>query len=170
MQIAKQKKSTVLASNAVHHRIDSLTSIVALLAIAGSNILPTAAWLDPVGGLLVAVMVVQAGIGNTKTALYELADAGIDEEVKQEVAKKLATSAAGQALISIDGIKSGQNYLLTITAAVDGDKTLGELEMVEDMVRSSLADVPGMWRVQVRFVKKGVEPKNEFVKLYKKQQ
>lgn len=166
MKIAKMKKSSVLASNAVHHRVDSLTAIVALVAIAGANVLPNASWMDPVGGLLVAAMVVQAGAGNTRAALEELADAGIDREVKDEVAEKVVKT--GEELISVDGIKSGQNYLLTITVAVDQGRTMGELTEVEDRVRTSVADVAGMWKVQVRFVGKGVVAANEFVKMSKK--
>jgi len=166
MKIAKMKKSSVLASNAVHHRVDSLTAIVALVAIAGANVLPNASWMDPVGGLLVAAMVVQAGAGNTRAALEELADAGIDREVKDEVTKKVVET--GEELISVDGIKSGQNYLLTITVTVDQDRTMGELTEVEDKVRTSVADVAGMWKVQVRFVGKGVVAANEFVKMSKK--
>jgi len=165
MKIALQKKSSVLASNAVHHRVDSLTAIVALVAIAGSNILPSASWLDPVGGLLVAVMVVQAGLGNTRAALEELADAGIDEEVKGSVTGKVV--AAGEDVVSVDGIKSGQNYLLTITVAVDGAQKMADLDEREERVRSSVADISGMWRVQVRFVRKGEEVRSEFVKLNK---
>lgn len=48
MKIAEERKSSVLASNAVHHRIDSATSIVALIAILGSHIADNVSWLDPV--------------------------------------------------------------------------------------------------------------------------
>lgn len=166
MKIARQKKSSVLASNAVHHRVDSLTAIVALVAIAGSNVFRSASWLDPVGGLLVAAMVVQAGAANTRAALEELADAGIDGEVKDEVARKVV--GAGEDVVSVDGIKSGQNYLLTITAAVDGGRTLQELEAVEARIRLSVASLAGMWKVHVRFVRKGELVQSEFVKLRRK--
>ena len=80
MKVARERKSSVLASNAVHHRVDSLTGIVTLFAILGANFLQNAAWLDPVGGLLISLLVIKAGWGNTISALYELADKGIDEE------------------------------------------------------------------------------------------
>ena len=166
MAIAVAKKSSVLASNAVHHRVDSLTAIVALVAIAGSNVFPSASWLDPVGGLLVAAMVVQAGAGNTRAALEELADAGLESDVKEEIEDKVRE--AGEEVMSVDGIKSGQNYLLTVTVAVEEGRTLGELEEVEERVRGSVAGVSGVWKVHVRFVRKGGEPMSEFVKLTKK--
>lgn len=82
MKVAKERKSSVLASNAVHHRIDSLTGMVTLFAILGANFLHDATWLDRVGSLLISLLVIKAGWGNTVSALYELADKGIDSEIK----------------------------------------------------------------------------------------
>ena len=84
-KIAKQKRSSILASNAYHHRVDSLTAFVALLTISASHFLSNAQWLDPVGGLIISSMVIQAGWFNTKNALYELADVGMEDEVKNGV-------------------------------------------------------------------------------------
>jgi divalent metal cation (Fe/Co/Zn/Cd) transporter len=46
LKVANERKSAVLASNAYHHRVDSLTAFVALLLITGSNFLNNAQWLD----------------------------------------------------------------------------------------------------------------------------
>lgn len=104
MKVARERKSSVLASNAVHHRIDSLTSIVALLTIAGAHVLPSAAWLDPVGGLLISIMVINAGYANTKTSLLELADCAVDPEMA-----KLVRESAAKALrdVPISAFASG---------------------------------------------------------------
>src|SRR3954466_13790607 len=92
LKVAKERKSSVLASNAYHHRVDSLTAFVALLMIAGSNVLDNASWLDPVGGLVISLMVIQAGWGNTKSALFELADVGVETEMRENV-RRAATKA-----------------------------------------------------------------------------
>jgi divalent metal cation (Fe/Co/Zn/Cd) transporter len=92
MKVAKERKSSVLASNAIHHRVDSLTGIVTLFAILGANFLHNAAWLDPVGGFLISLLVIKAGWGNTASALYELADKSIDEEVRSSIQKAAAKS------------------------------------------------------------------------------
>src|SRR3954468_23170710 len=115
MKVARERKSSVLASNAVHHRVDSLTGIVTLFAILGANFLQNAAWLDPVGGLLISLLVIKAGWGNTLSALYELADRGIDEEVRssinKQVTKALTEVSEGHEVEvrDISGVKSGQN-------------------------------------------------------------
>lgn len=160
MKIAVERKSSVLASNAVHHRIDSLTSIVALCAIGGSHLLNHAAWLDPVGGLLVSAMVVNAGYGNTRIALLELADVGLDREVRDSV-KDVLSNAGINGVTEVSGVKSGQNYLVEVTVEQSSSATLAELAGFEDRIREVLgspegrAKVRGVKRVKVRFVQSG---------------
>ncbi|MCJ1272434.1 hypothetical protein MMC21_000220 [Puttea exsequens] len=165
MHIAKERKSSVLASNAVHHRIDSLTSIVALVAILGSNVLENVSWLDPIGGLAVSILVVKAGWGNTGSALLELADVGIADDVKTSVHRSATKALAEDAYASgrvrgsevqvqdVQGIKAGQNYMVNIELAVPGNWSVQETRVVEDAVRARIGSkVRGVRRVRVRFV------------------
>ena len=164
MKIAKERKSSVLASNAVHHRIDSLTSIVALVAIGGSHLFNGASWLDPVGGLVVSMMVIKAGWGNTGSALLELADVGIDEEMKGSVRKaaikalsaesfrKAGIAGAAIQIRDVQGVKAGQNYLMDIALSVPSSYTVKQTRMIEDIVRERVGShVRGVRRVKTRF-------------------
>lgn len=147
--------------------MDSLTAFVALLMIFGSNVLNNASWLDPVGGLVISLMVVQAGWGNTKSALFELADVGIEDEMKENVSraatKALSSINTGSAadsveLRSVQGIKSGQNYLMDLELAAPGSWSIDQTRSVEDLVRERVgAKVRGVKRVRVRFVSKSSE-------------
>lgn len=171
MKIAKDRKSSVLASNAVHHRVDSLTSIVALVAIIGSHVLDNVAWLDPVGGLVVSMMVIRAGWGNTGSALLELADVGVADDIKIAV-RKTASKALGEESFGsgrvtgnqvevrdVQGVKAGQNYLLNVELAVPGEWTVQETSLIEATVRERIASkVRGARRVRVRFVAKSDDP------------
>jgi len=165
MKVARERKSSVLASNAVHHRVDSLTGIVTLFAILGANFLKDAAWLDPVGGLFISLLVIKAGWGNTLSALYELADRSIDDEVRQSVRKQVAKSLAGVSegheveLREVSGVKSGQNYLIDLELAVPAMWTVEDVRGVEEAVRTRVGGkVRGARRVRVRFVAKESEP------------
>ncbi|TGZ84540.1 cation efflux protein [Ascodesmis nigricans] len=167
MKIAKERQSGVLASNAVHHRVDSLTAVVALLAIAGSNVWPAGAgWLDPVGGLLVAGMVVRAGLENTWGAVEELADKGIGERKRKEIVHAAEHGLGvvdGVKVVTVEGVKSGQNILVTVIVEVDGTRTVGDMKDVEWKIRERVAnDVKGIWRVGVRCIVKGEDVMNEF--------
>ncbi|KAI9817834.1 MAG: hypothetical protein M1827_000953 [Pycnora praestabilis] len=183
MKIAKDRKSSILASNAVHHRIDSLTSFVALVTIGGSHFFHDAAWLDPVGGLLISIMVIRAGWNNTGSALLELADVGVDEEMKSNV-RRAATKALETGLESdpqlddllkagkvevreIQGVKSGQNYLMEIGLGVPNSWNVVQCQEVEKVVREKVGrKVRGVRRVKIRFVPKAdtdLSFSNEFI-------
>jgi divalent metal cation (Fe/Co/Zn/Cd) transporter len=159
MKVARERKSSVLASNAVHHRVDSLTGIVTLAVILAANFVKNAEWLDPVGGLLISLLVIKAGFQNTASALQELADRTIDDEVKKSVRKQVhrkleATSRAQDVeLRDVSGVKSGQNYLIDLEMAVPHSWTVEELGEIEDGVRFQVGSkVRGAKRVRVRFV------------------
>jgi divalent metal cation (Fe/Co/Zn/Cd) transporter len=167
MKIARERKSSVLASNAVHHRIDSLTSIVALATIGGAHVFTDASWLDPVGGLIISAMVIRAGWGNTKAALLELADVSIDSEVKSNVRRAATRALKGDVnkglqavpngelveVRDVQGVKSGQNYLVDVELAIPTSFTLNEMQIIEDAVRERCgAKVRGVRRVRVKFV------------------
>lgn len=159
MKVAKERKSSVLASNAVHHRVDSLTGIVTLFAILGANFLHNAAWLDPVGGFLISLLVIKAGWGNTVSALYELADKGIDEEIKESITKyakkgiESLRDGSQVELREVEGVKSGQNYLVDLMLAVPRSWNLDEIREVEEAIREIVGSkVRGVRRVKIRFV------------------
>lgn len=163
IKIAKQKRSSVLASNAYHHRIDSLTAFVALITICASRFLDNALWLDPVGGLVISGMIVQAGWMNTRTALFELADVTVDKEILGKIEKAAGVALQEQDLNDIDvrgvqGTKSGQNILVDIELAAPSDWPIARIEEVEDVLRQRVAaEVRGVRQVSVRFVSNGSE-------------
>ncbi|KAI2642891.1 cation efflux family-domain-containing protein [Xylaria nigripes] len=169
MKVARERKSSVLSSNAIHHRIDSLTGIVTLSVILGANFFQHAAWLDPIGGLLISLMVVKAGAENTLAALLELADRGIDSEVKSSIRKhvKAAFVDIEQGheieLRDVSGIKSGQNYLVDLEIAVPSTWTVEGVRMVEDGIRTRVGSkVRGVRKVRVRFLPKESELVSRF--------
>lgn len=105
-------------------------------------------------------MVVQAGWGNTKQALLELADVGVDQEMKDNVRKAatkalegITTTAEPVNVRAIQGVKAGQNYLMDIELGVAGAWTVEQTRSVEDKVREQVgAQVRGVKKVRVRFV------------------
>jgi len=155
LKVALDKKSSVLASNAYHHRVDSLTAFVALITICASRFLDNAQWLDPVGGLIISGMIIQAGYGNTKSALLELADVGLEDEVRQQAEDAImeALQNSGAKFEMLQGIKSGQNFLLEVALSVPDTWTLHQMKEVEAVVREDVSKkVKGSKRVTVRFV------------------
>lgn len=169
MKVAKERKSSVLASNAIHHRVDSWTGIVTLLVILGANFLQDAMWLDAVGGLLISLLVIKGGWGNTMASIYELADRTIDEEIKKSIRRQVGQSFESISegheveLRDISGIKSGQNYLIDLELAVPGGWTVEDAREVENAARTQIGmKVRGVRRVRVRFVPKDATEASKF--------
>ncbi|ORY96453.1 cation efflux family-domain-containing protein [Syncephalastrum racemosum] len=75
LKIGQTERSSVLIANAWHHRSDALSSGVALVAILGSYAgFPI---LDPLGGLVVAGMLLRGSADMLTESLQELTDRGL---------------------------------------------------------------------------------------------
>lgn len=72
-KIGESMGSKVLIANAWHHRVDSLTSVVALTTISTGYFL-NIYWLDSVGGLIVSMMIIKVGLSGVVQSLKELVD------------------------------------------------------------------------------------------------
>ena len=64
MKVAIEQGSQVLVSNATHHRVDSLSSMVTALAVLLSLLGRSTVWVDPLGGVLISSVVI-ASSGKT---------------------------------------------------------------------------------------------------------
>lgn len=64
MKVAQEQNSQILASNATHHRVDGLSSMVTALAILMSLVGSSTFWVDPLGGLSISLMIL-ASSGKT---------------------------------------------------------------------------------------------------------
>jgi divalent metal cation (Fe/Co/Zn/Cd) transporter len=153
--------------------VDSLTAFVALLMIGGANVLKNATWMDPVGGLVISLMVVQAGLGNTRSAILELCDIGIDDEIKAKVRRQTEGALTeirsgmkgGDADVrQVQGIKAGQTYLVDVELGVPSSWTVAQTQKIEEAVRERIGGkVRGVKRVKVRFVPKEVAGEVDFM-------
>ncbi|KAK7207364.1 cation efflux family-domain-containing protein [Myxozyma melibiosi] len=164
MKVAKEKQSTVLAANAWHHRVDCLTSIVAILAITGSHFLHLD-WLDPVGGVLVSGAILQAGLISGRQALLELADHGLPEEKLDQIkqaAERVASAASFTSespvtvqVLDVRGTKSGPVLSSTVDVRISGANgasvSLIEANRIAKDIKAAVAqDVMGIRSVVVR--------------------
>ncbi|CAI4785274.1 CFA_G0053170.mRNA.1.CDS.1 [Saccharomyces cerevisiae] len=75
-KVAIQTNSNVLMANAWHHRVDSLTSLVALVAITSSYFFNIQS-LDNLGGLVVSGLIIKTGGQGILSSLKELVDQSI---------------------------------------------------------------------------------------------
>jgi len=79
IKAAKQTHSSLLESNAWHHRSDALSSIVVLVGI--SSQLLGIAYMDALAAIVVATMIIVMGFRLAKKAFAELIDTSLDNEL-----------------------------------------------------------------------------------------
>lgn len=75
IRIAKQYHSPALAADAVHYRIDSLTSLLATIALITASFIPE--WgimIDHGGAILIALFMIGIGISASKENFHQLMD------------------------------------------------------------------------------------------------
>lgn len=72
-KVGEKLNSKVLIANAWHHRVDSMTSVVAVATISTGYFL-NIFWLDAVGGLIVSTLVMKVGISGVVQSFKELID------------------------------------------------------------------------------------------------
>ncbi|WVR08473.1 hypothetical protein IAU60_005528 [Kwoniella sp. DSM 27419] len=150
-RVATEEHSPVLQANALHHRADALTSGVALAAILGSSI-GGYHFLDPLGGIAVSFFILQQGLSLSKTAFFELLDAGIDLQTKKKIIDLVEGMVDGDELLGVRnlrGVKSGGQSHLDLTITVPPTMTVRDSHAVEQRVRDAIMSA----RKEVREVK-----------------
>lgn len=145
MKVADSTGSTVLAANAWHHRVDSLVSVVAVSTIAAGYFWQIK-WLDPVGGLIVSIMIAKAGYSTLKEAAIELSDGTqrLVPELPMHQEKVETALAAIQLhgehfrLGKLEVIPSGPNYSYHMCLLPIGENKLSEFITTSEALKHEL--------------------------------
>ncbi len=132
--------SPALKANAWHHRLDALSSVPAFLAVAGAMALPSFWFLDQIGAVVVAILILQAAFKIIWPGLAELIDAGAPQEICEEIA---AIAYENGRVVHAHGIRtryvSGSLHV-DLHAVVDGGLTVREGHAVAEDVKRRILD------------------------------
>jgi len=150
--VADVERSPVLLANAIHHRSDAYSSIVALFAILGTSLFP-ALPLDPIGGLLVSIVILRQGLSLLAGAWGELTDAGVSPKTQQSLTQILNPlivssfpSSSSQphldrTLLGIRQLRArraGSLMFVDLTADVSGMLNIHEASSLEHRITQTL--------------------------------
>lgn len=139
-KVAVEEKSDVLLANAWHHRSDAFSSMVAVAAIGLAHYGFPA--VDPIGGLLVAGMILKTGVSIGSRALSELVDVSLPAETLENISHAIKdTQASNSALIGfsrVRGVKAGGYYLIDVVLKLDGTLQLQDAHTIEADVRREI--------------------------------
>lgn len=97
IRVAKKQDSPALAADAVHYRIDSITSLFATLALLIAAYIPEwSSQLDHIGALLIAILMIFIGINAARKNLNQIMD---------RVPEKSFFEKVRNAALRVDGVK-----------------------------------------------------------------
>ncbi len=131
--VSRRSGSRILLANAWHHRSDAISSVAALVGIAGAN------WgipmMDPIAGVLVAGLIVKAGINIGYENLRELTDEIPEKEVISEL-KRILTDVEGvDHYHEMRARRMGPHLLVDLHIEVDSMMSISAAHQVAERVR-----------------------------------
>ncbi|KAJ3109356.1 hypothetical protein HDU96_007244 [Phlyctochytrium bullatum] len=139
MRVAKKTGSDVLVANAWHHRADSVSSLVALAGVGGA--VAGFPWLDPIGGILVSGMIVQASIGMLLPAVRELADSA-PKNIITKATDVLTEMKKNDANIiqfnTVRARKMGPDHLVDLQLQVNPRISVSQSHQISENVRHAI--------------------------------
>lgn len=135
---AKSLDSGALMADAWHHRSDALSSVGALIGIAGARMgLPV---LDTIASLVICVFIVKASYDIFKDAIEKMVDRSCSEETEKEIAE---CAAAQDGVLGVDLIHTrifGNKIYVDIEICADREMTLAASHEVANRVHNAIEE------------------------------
>ncbi len=128
--------STALLADAWHHRSDALSSVGALIGIAGARLgLPI---LDPIASIVICIFILKAAYDIYKNAFSRMVDHSCDP-VTEEKLRGLALHTPG--VLGVDLLHTrvfGNRIFVEMEISADGNQTLFETHKIAETVHESI--------------------------------
>lgn len=133
---AKKIDSGALMADAWHHRSDALSSVGALIGIAGARIgFPI---MDPIASLVICIFIEKAAYDIFVDAIDKMVDKACDDEV-EELLKECALAQEG--VLGVDLLHTrvfANKIYVDIEIRVDGEKKLREAHGIAEHVHDAI--------------------------------
>ena len=133
---AKRLDSGALMADAWHHRSDALSSVGALIGIAGARMGVPA--LDKIASLIICVFIVKAAYDIFTDAVSKMVDRSCSEETEREI---LQCAAEQQGVLGVDLIQTrvfGSKIYVDIEIRADGTISLAESHRIAEQVHDAI--------------------------------
>jgi cation diffusion facilitator family transporter len=155
--VARSTGSKAVEANAWHHRTDALSSVVALAAVAGAILVPEWSFLDPVGSIIVALMIGVVGFRVILDAARELTDAGVERELRERMTTLAAGVRGVRDVRRICARRMGNLTVVDLVVAVDPEMDVFQAHRITEYIEANLhKHLPRLGRVFIH-----VEPLTE---------
>ena len=137
LAVARWFQSSALEANAWHHRSDAISSIPVALALAVSYFVPSLAWVDSLGALVVAVFILNAAWGIVRPAVEELTDAEMPGK-SDEVAKIALSVNHVKGCHNVRTRRYGSAFCADLHVQVARNLTVGQGHAIGHEVRDAI--------------------------------
>lgn len=135
---AKKIDSGALMADAWHHRSDALSSVGALIGIAGARM--GAPVMDAAASLVICLFIVKAAYDIFKDAVDKMVDKACDETTENEI-RDCAVSQSG--VMGIDLLRTrvfGNKIYVDLEICADGSRTLNETHEIAEQVHDRIEE------------------------------
>ncbi|HJH32313.1 MAG TPA: cation diffusion facilitator family transporter [Methanosarcinaceae archaeon] len=132
--IGRQIDSQALIADAMHSYTDVFSSLVVVIAVAGSML--GISWLDSAGVLVISLMIFKLGFRIARTAALTLMDAWLDKDsiisIRQAVGDIKGVNTIGDIRLR----RSGLVVFGEVTVEIEGEADLKRVEMLSGEIKS----------------------------------
>lgn len=150
VRTGRRLKSPLLVANAWHHRSDAWSSVAALLGAGGAAIKQDWWVLDPIGAVVVSILVLRVGLQVSNGAIKELSDTAPPDEVVRTIETCALQVEGVRSIHDLRVRSSGGLYQAEVHVVVDGSISVQQGHSIaKEVERCLLGDIDGMGRVIV---------------------
>ncbi|SHH37997.1 cation diffusion facilitator family transporter [Tepidibacter thalassicus] len=161
IKVANKINSPSLKADAWHHRSDSLSTVGALIGIAGSML--GFKILDPIAGTLVSLFVLKVGLDILKISANELMDYSIEKEDEQKLINLALNTNGVYNVKSLKSRRHGAMAYVDLIICVDSEISVYEgHEIAHNVEEKIIREIEKIKGVTVH-----VEPRNNNCKICK---
>lgn len=133
---ANQVNSEALMADAWHHRSDALSSIGALIGIAGARLgLPI---MDPIASLVICVMIVKAAYDIFRDAVDKMVDHSCDEETENAIRELTLKHEGVEHIDRMMTRQFGNRVYIEMEISVDGEMALRKAHDIAEQVHDQI--------------------------------
>lgn len=140
MVVGKRVKSSALMANAWHHRSDGFSSLPVAIAVLGTKIQPEWFFLDHIGAIIVAVLIIQAAWKIFWPALKQLADTAASEEERRNL---ITLARAVEGVKDVHALRTrhvGPGLQTDLHVLVDPNLSVSKGHIIAGKVKRKLLD------------------------------
>ena len=140
---AKRLRSTALMANAWHHRSDALSSVGALVGIAGARL--GVGVMEPLASLVICAFILKAAYDVFRDAAGKMVDRAADAETEQRLADCVLAESEVLGIDRLQTREFGSRIYVDVEIRADGNLTLFEsheiAERVHDRIEKEFPEV-----------------------------